>query len=248
MVCDELMFACQFCLFRCERRLHLIKHSFESHSFKSTFYFNCGIRYCMHLFKVGSSYSSWKTHASRKHPNWQNEMENYATVAPAETPTVHCSDEDETLQSSPVAVSVSGSNADDVDDHGELAKSQDDHIFAYLKYTAALFLLTLKEQHKLSQASIDFAVGAINGLINTVCNSVQESLQSQSDTVMLMAEQITTWFKYEDPFSSLNTEYQQTKFYREEFGLVVSHVTRMDIHVTYVLSYRNHYYPPWFVV
>ena len=193
----------------------------------------------MHLFKVGSSYSSWKTHASRKHPNWQNEMENYGTIAPAEIPTVHCSDEDETLQSSPVAVSVTGSHADDVDDHGELAKSQDDHIFADLKRTAALFLLTFKEQYKLPQASIDFAVGAINGLISTVCNSVQESLQSQSDTAMLTAEQMTTCFAYEDPFSSLKTEYQQTKFYREEFGLVVSHVTRINIHVTYVLPYRN---------
>ena len=68
--------------------------------------------------------------------------------------------------------------------------------------------------------TINFAIRAINGIIGNVCNSLQHSLASTST---FCTEQISSQFEYEDPFASLQTEYQQTKFYREQFGLIVSH-------------------------
>lgn len=73
-------------------------------------------------------------------------------------------------------------------------------------HSAALFLLTLQEKYRLSQKAIDFAIGSVGTIIDNVFNSIK----------------LSTTETFEDPFSSLKTGYQQTKFYCEEFGLVVS--------------------------
>ena len=92
--------------------------------------------------------------------------------------------------------------------------------------TAALFLLTFKEKYNLLQSSINFAVGAINGVINSVCTSLQSSLQ----LVKPPSDIIVSQFNYDDLFASLTTEYQQNKLYRKEFGLVVSYMYYIHVH------------------
>ena len=63
----------------------------------------------------------------------------------------------------------------------------------------------------LPQAAIDFAVGAVNGIVTNACESLLTRVNLP-----------TTDFELDDPFASLQTEYQQSKFYRQEFGMVVS--------------------------
>ena len=46
------------------------------------------------------------------------------------------------------------------------------------KHTAALFLLTLQEKYKLSQKAIDFAVGSISSIVDSVCDSIRNDIQS----------------------------------------------------------------------
>ena len=83
---------------------------------------------------------------------------------------------------------------------------------------AALFLLTFQERFKLSQSAINFAVGSINTIVDSVCKSVQSSLEGE-----VSATRLTESFdEREDPFAPLKTVYMQSKFYREHFGLVVS--------------------------
>lgn len=94
------------------------------------------------------------------------------------------------------------------------------------KRTAALFLLTVQEKYRLSQKAIDFAVGSISTIVDSVCNSIKNSIKST-----LEVETVNSCFDYEDPFSSLLTDYHQSKFYREEFGLIVCSL------VSYVGSY-----------
>ena len=89
------------------------------------------------------------------------------------------------------------------------------------QHTAALFLLTFKEKYRLTQKSIDYAVGSINKIVDSVCASVQDSLQQSLPTTNA---ELMQCFDYDDPFCALQTEYQQTKFYRQEFGLVVSYM------------------------
>ena len=71
----------------CNVRLDLIKHLFISHSVEATFHFVCCIKGCLHSFKFGSTYSSFKTHANRKHPNWQDYV-NKPDAAPLLLPTL----------------------------------------------------------------------------------------------------------------------------------------------------------------
>lgn len=85
------------------------------------------------------------------------------------------------------------------------------------KHTAALFLLTMQEKYRVSQKAIDFAVHSFSTITNNICESVKSSLLSWSDSTLA-----DSCFHYEDPFSFLQTGFQQAKFYREEFGLVVS--------------------------
>ena len=54
----------------------MIKHAFEAHSVEATFKITCGINGCLHQFYTGATFSSFKTHASRKHHNWQAALGN----------------------------------------------------------------------------------------------------------------------------------------------------------------------------
>ena len=71
---------------------------------------------------------------------------------------------------------------------------------------AALFLLTLQEKYRVSQAAINFAVGSVTSIIEGVCNSIKQNYIP---------------LKYDDPFASLQTDHQQTNYYQREFRLVV---------------------------
>ncbi len=86
---------------------------------------------------------------------------------------------------------------------------------------AGLFLLTLKEKYKLSQKAINFAVGSISTIVDSVTESIQDSVESALENGASIAD-VAECFQHDDPFESLQTEYKQSKFYREEFGLVVS--------------------------
>ena len=99
-------------------------------------------------------------------------------------------------------------------------------------HTAALFLLTLQEKYRLSQKAVNFAVGSISTIVDSVCDSIKESVKNSLD--------LNSCFDFEDPFSSLQTEYQQTKFYREEFGLVVCIIINwLNNNSSFCHNYRN---------
>ena len=67
----------------------LIKHSFGAHSMEATFRFNCGIKGCLHQFRSGATFSSFKSHASRKHPNWHKDINNCDQDQPTSMETSH---------------------------------------------------------------------------------------------------------------------------------------------------------------
>ena len=67
-----------------------------------------------------------------------------------------------------------------------------------IKTAAAKFLLNLKEKYKLTQVSLDYTVKAVEDLL-------------------LLSNK-----RLENPFEDLKTECQQNKFFKENFGLIVS--------------------------
>ena len=207
-----MVLSCTFCPYCCNIRLDLIKHLFSSHSVEATFHFVCGIKGCLHSFKFGSTYSSLKTHANRKHPNWLDYV-NEPDATPLLLPTsssMHLLNSESDLHAvnkylpelpEPVVLDT------------ELTSCPS------AQRTATLFLLTFQERYKLSQRAINFAVGTINAIVDGACESLRDSLQERGS---LTTDVAACFDQREDSFAHLRTEYMQTKFYRDEFGLVVS--------------------------
>ena len=217
----KMVLSCKFCSYRCKLRLNLIKHCLQTHSLEYTFRFRCGIKGCLHCFTVGATFSSFKTHANRKHPNWQdyvndpipsvNELPfilDEESIPPVtELPSTH--EEPVTELSLPLTHDDEDSIYKEFDNIGGEGQST--------QHVAARFLINFQEQYKLSQRAINFAVGSINTIVGSVLTSVQSTVEA----AMLTETDLTSSFTFEDPFKSLKTEHQQSKFYREEFGLVV---------------------------
>lgn len=110
---------------------------------------------------------------------------------------------------------------DDGTDLGRMAEMNDITLLSIQK-TSAMFLLSCQERYKLPQTAINFAVGSINSIVNNICDYAQASVQDVPDSNVSACLQLCR-----DPFSSLQTEYMQTKFYRTHFGLVVRDFTQL---------------------
>lgn len=137
---------------------------FEVHSFAGCKQV-CGISGCPRSF---SSYSAFTSHANRKHVNWRQTL---LDAAPRDITSSFDSDQ-----------STDGAGADnmDVDIEQELdvdatlspAENQGTTIAVYSNETiqrrAALFLLTLKERYKCTQAAIDFTSSGMSSLIENL--------------------------------------------------------------------------------
>ena len=174
---DRMVLSCTFCPFCCNVRLDIIKHLFSSHSVEATFHFVCGIKGCLHSFKFGSTYSSFKTHANRKHPKWQDYVNE-----PDATPLLSTSSS-MYLMNPEFDLSVLNEHLPELPEPVRAVDSVPVVLDTQLtscpsaQRTAALFLLTFQERYKLSQRAINFAVGTINTIVDGACESVRDSLQ-----------------------------------------------------------------------
>lgn len=93
---------------------------------------------------------------------------------------------------------------------------------------AALFLLSLKEKYHLTQSSVNYAVGQVTGMIDLIAAdirvAVEEKLRTSLNSTGVALPCLDDCFNSDmiNPFNGLMSEHMQTKFYRENFGLVVS--------------------------
>ena len=196
----------------------LIQHLFEAHNSVHNFTFTCEIGSCGHVFTTGSSYSGYLTHRHRKHPNWRQQI--------VETTSIDAGD----IHANPLNCYES-SNRDDHDD-GDFTDIpaldaeetvQGCNESENIESIAAHFLLALKEIHKLTQVTLDFILISISKLIKIILGSIKltvlEKTREKDPSIIPL---LVNCFLPVDPFQNLKTEYQQTKFYKEYFSLVVS--------------------------
>ena len=161
--------------------------------------FRCPVNDCPHTFKLGATYSSFLSHCNRKHCSWKEAL----TLQDPDEPRIpgpavaedHI-DGDLHEDLSTVLESQGGG----VDDPDSLPGNVDT-----LKDAAAQFILTLKEEYRVTQSAVNFTVGAVSQLVES---AVQRSMQPLAENP--------------NPFEELQTEHQQSKYYREHFNLVVS--------------------------
>ena len=214
---------CSTCSYKTSSKLDLIKHSFASHSMEPTFKFLCGIDGCLQSFKYGSTFSSFKTHASRKHCNWQNHLS-----VPLDATSTSSISAQPIYEKPPVVSELTPPNEELMDlgdislSHETSGSSSANKLFPV--ETAALFLLSFKERFKLPQRALDYAIGSINSIAEDVCVGVRESIKArfQEKGSSFDITDIEQCCVYSDIFKDLRTEHLQSKFYKDHFGLVVS--------------------------
>ena len=97
-----------------------------------------------------------------------------------------------------------------------------------LQRSAAQFLITLKEKFQITQTALDFAITQVEQMMyysnEDLKAKVQLALQQYSveGDIELREDVLSDCFRIDSPFSGLQTEHMQTKYYKDNFGLVVS--------------------------
>lgn len=88
---------------------------------------------------------------------------------------------------------------------------------------AAHFILNLKEKFKLSQISLDFVIHSVEKLLRVSADNIKQSVLKilHQEGIEIAPSLSDKCFLLTNPFLYLKTEYQQAKFYKENFNLIV---------------------------
>ena len=174
-------------------------HVFDTHSNEPNFKFACNI--CSQTF---TKYSSMTSHLYRKHRG-QAHQSSVAATDDQEPPTSIAEIQHTLAEMDENSAEIDGSSAE-VD--AQSLQAERSLPCNSLQRSAALFLLTLKEKYKLTQTAVDFAVGQVQCMVNFALDDMRRRMELSSTFSL-------------DPFEELHSEYMQTKFFKENFGLVV---------------------------
>lgn len=228
-------YSCRFCSFRSSDGIEHVKHLFQAHTYEPNFRYVCGISSCTHVFTTGATFDAFRGHCTRKHHNWQNCI--IPEIGMEEVwPDIHdctqlpCSDtETGTGGIETGVVSDDCSSTDqDMDDNDFNMPHSVNNPNDYepecigpdnVKMAAAKFILTLKERFKLTQASLDYTIKAVEEMMLLSANVQRKSFVENRELASIPFDQHSSFV---NPFVGLKTEYQQTKFFKENFGLIVS--------------------------
>ena len=212
--------SCVLCSYACAKKFDLLKHLFEAHSNASTFLLSCPVGECSQTFSQGSKFTSFVTHANRKHHNWRKQLENvqdmsecYCTPA---TPEPYVGDDDIVPESADMLPGSSSSeNATFV------CTSHPRPYTESTEKTAGHFLLSTKERHRLTQSAMKFTVTSVKILISNVHKDIESAMVSKLTQQGINTEELDLAVEIPNPFDGLETEHMQTKFFQTNFGLVV---------------------------
>ena len=188
-----------------------MRHSFEAHSSSPNFTYTCGINGCPQTF---TSFSAIKSHLGRKHRGV--DLEAACTVSSGGRQN----ESDAVPESMDFTELQLEENSPD-----QSLRSVD-----RLEKSAALFLLSLKERYEITQSALDFAVLQVRQMVAYAVEDVKESVEAslfshlQASGIQLDLPEISECFCAPDPFCNLQSEYMQTKYYKENFDLVVSYI------------------------
>ena len=225
------MFTCTFCSFRSENNVVFVRHLFDAHSSESNFNYVCGISSCGRNFATDATYEAFCDHCTRYHHNWRRtfipttgieELTIDATLL-ATTNESRSSIEDDDIEDTLNCVEET---LPFLESHGTeivpVHRPRDDDT-SRMKMAAGNFVLTVKEKFKLTQASLNYIMQTVNEITKLSANNIKQSVMKElQGSGSVIAPCLNQCFLPVNPFDELNTEYQQTKFFKEKFGLVVS--------------------------
>ena len=205
--CFAMVFHCQFCCFSALRWKQVLRHTFEAHSSAPGFIFTCGVDGCSQTFRT---YSGINSHLQRKHRG--RDYDDRPTTSSA---------------SANVEFDVGHGTAELAGHEPDLDTEMgtEEQEVNQLEKAAALFLLCLKERYQLTQSAIDFAIGQVQQMLSFAVDDIQNVLEAHLQSCPLDASNYASVLEYisiPDPFLHLQSEYMQTKYFRENFDLIVS--------------------------
>lgn len=215
IMAHAIPFRCKSCSYSSSSWRGVVRHTFETHSNEPNFSVACVVDGCCQTFQ---RYSSLTSHLLRKHKGKDLEFEarNSSRFFTSTSESSHeCTFEDENETGNIVTEDLSPQESDCIYQPN----------VEHLHRSAGLFLLSIKERYQLTQAAVDFALGQVREMISLAVDDahkvMESTLKEYSITIPDVSDQLET---LRDPFASFSTEYMQTKYYREHFGLVVSYV------------------------
>ena len=186
----------------------------EIHSCDPKFNVLCGIEGCIRTYK---NYASF-----RKHIKTHNIIEQERDQD-NETADEQCS-----------VAQLDSSESDLVQNDNENSNHND--IFQH-----ALFILKLKELHKVTQVAISDIISDVSLIIECQTTKIRKKALAAMDSEASDHESFKKAFEIDNPFNHLSTEYLQTKYFHEHMGLVVSSklllivptqiITMTDVHM-----------------
>ena len=192
---------CQLCDFVAPTLTYLLKHIRQVHAHQPGFKITCGLSGCQRTFK---SFAVYRNHVYGFH----GELESISiqTTSPIL--------EDEQMD---VPESVSSDNNIDDSCH---------------KRTAATWILKVQEQHKLPQSTMEEILKDVTGLVQDLLIDLHQKVNSTLQSAGVDPKQISGLAdlfhpesEFARPFSNLETQHMQLKFYKQNFDLIVSHVS-----------------------
>ncbi len=193
-------FHCHFCPFLCVDWKGYMKHIFQCHSSTPNFTYICGISGCVQSFRAYTAYAS---HLQRKHSDCDLTQLQSVDCNPGGPPANPPNSNSNFQNESSTGCSYSTN-----------AAARD-----CAKRSSALLLLSLKEKHRMTQSAVNFSIGQMKEVITHVLDDAKKSLKEHVGDGALID---SCFDAVPDPFLLLETEFLQTKFYRENFNLVVS--------------------------
>ena len=106
-------------------------------------------------------------------------------------------------------------------DHVNVGNGETNYSNHDLVLNTAQFILNLKEKFKLSQVCLSFVIQSVEELLKILTDNLKQTVLRKLHQAGVTSPLLDDCFSPVDPFVYLKTEYQQTKFYKENFNLIV---------------------------
>jgi hypothetical protein len=195
-------FTCQICRnYSAQNFPRVLSHIGAVHSHEAGFFLTCGFENCV---KTYSNYYSFRRHLKSRHPHILRD--GCPSVMPGQN------DQHEEI------IDI---NLEDVSAEEEIISPQTSSSISMRN--SALFILKLKEIHKVSQSAVNDIIQEITAFTQQGIEEIKFKLFSTlSDMPNPGVDEIFLNSLLNDPFIGLTSEYLQNKYFEENLKLVVS--------------------------
>lgn len=191
--------------FKAQRLLYYLKHIHLYHAHEPGLNITCGLSGCTRSF---TNFYTYRDHVYAYHGD-----RDMSQLVPTD---VHSGDHG----------GVGSSGEDYTTDREETQSPSSDDV---LQRAAAMWILKTKEKHRIPQSSMEAIIRDVQGFLQLVLGEIHSALSSSLSEAALDASSLSSMASifqpdsiFGNPFKRLQTQHLQFKYYKDNFGFVVS--------------------------